>query len=127
MTEVVIVKRELRRPYNFETLADIVPGETPGLVKRATGDLVITFFADLTAEQIAAIRLRMTTADDTEAATRTLLATAVQNAAAYVPPTLPNPPTNEDLAAANADLSQQLATVTSALASTVDYLLGNNT
>jgi hypothetical protein len=124
MTEVVIVKRELRRPYNFETLTDIVPGETPRLPKLPNGDLVITFNAVLTAEQVAAIRLRMTTADDAEAATRTLLTTAVQDAAAYVPPTLPPGATAEESAAVIADLTVQLTAVTSTLASAVDYLLG---
>jgi hypothetical protein len=124
MTEVVIARRELRRPYNFETLADIVPGETPRLPKRPNGDLAITFDAVLTAEQVAAIRLRMTTADDAEAATRTLLATAVQDAATYVPPTLPPDATAEESAAAIADLTGQVTTLTSTLASAVDYLLG---
>jgi hypothetical protein len=124
VTEIVVTKAELRRPYNFDTLADIVPGETPRLPKRPNGDLVVTFDADLSDEQVAAIRLRLTTLDDGEAATRTSLAEAAAAAAAYVPPVLPESPTTEDLAAANADLSAQLSTVTTTLASAVDYVLG---
>lgn len=89
MTEIVIASRDLRRPYNFDTLADIVPTETPRLPKRINGDLAVTFDAVLDPAQVAAIQLRLTTRDDAEAAAKTALEGAAQEALAYDPPTLP--------------------------------------
>lgn len=70
MTEIVIPKALLRRPYNFETFLDIVPDEVPTLPCRLNGDLVVTFEANLDAATVTAIRDRMLTATADQEAER---------------------------------------------------------
>jgi hypothetical protein len=153
VSEVVIGKRELRRPYNFDTLRDIVPDETPRLPRRNNGDLAVTFDVDLTPEQVTAIRLRLTTASDAEAVQVVALAEAADAARAWeVPPAWDSTPVaaasvmsfvsrkaaagvvasnvaegdpDADQAAALAALAAQVEWLTMRLADLTDYVLGN--
>jgi hypothetical protein len=122
-TEIVILRADLRRPYNFDTLADIVPTETPRLPKSPTGDLVVTFTATLTAQQIAAIRTRLTTVSDAaataeaaEAAALTDLLAAAAALRDYVPPTMPDSPTTTQLKTAADQLTSKSTALSAALA-----------
>lgn len=126
-TTVTVSRAEALRPRSYAMFADLV--DVPAVVdirQGSDGAWTLTFAGDLSAELEATVRLRLTTASDADAAAKAALAAAVAAAAAYVPPILPNPATTDDLAAANADLSAQLTTVTNTLATAVDYLLGNN-
>lgn len=149
-TEVVVEKARLRRPYNFDTFRDIVPDETPRLPKRNNGDLAVTFDADLTTEQVDAIRLRLTTTSDADAVQVVALSQAADTARAWeVPPVLapPDQPaptpmmarsfssaaiteagadgTTDDAErdAALADLAAQVEWLTRQLATLTDYVL----
>jgi hypothetical protein len=128
MTEILVTKAELRRPYNFDTLADIVPDETPLLPKRPNGDLVVTFDADLSAEQVAAIRLRMTTVSDAEAEQVTALSAAARGAREWKAPAVskkanPAAPTSGDLAV----LAAQVEALSTVVADLTHYVLTKET
>lgn len=86
MSEIRVPQAQLRRRFRHDSFDDLAPGVPVQIGRDRAGGWVLDFDADLTPEQVAAIRLRLTTASDEEAAARVALAQQAEQVAEWTPP-----------------------------------------